>query len=223
LEPLAKAAIGIGTVALGIKMFFGTRNVLIPIGALIIGGVAGHLCRIQTGIDIVSAWLQTRFGGGTGFQESFVTSSILFCAGPMTFIGCLEDGLEGKPRLLYLKSLLDGVSAVFFAAAVGYGVFFSALSVLVVQGTLTLGARAFRSVASAPAVLDEISAAGGLILCLIGLNLLGLVYPEVSKFLADYLPALVFAGAAAALTSKRAEANRQKPDPPGPSSEQDRR
>lgn len=190
LRPLSQAAIGIGVVALGFKMFLESKNVLIPIGSLILGVIVGHLLRIQAGIDILGSFAERKFGGGSGFQESFVTSTILFCVGPMTLLGCLEDGLQGETRLLSVKSILDGVSSVFIAATVGMGVFLSALSVFIIQGGLTLGAKQFTGLSKRTDILAEVSAAGGLILPLIGLNLLGVLKLPT----ADFVPAILFAG-----------------------------
>lgn len=190
---IALAAVGVGTLGLGFKMFILSHNVLIPIGALIFGGLLGHLLGIQAGIEVLGTWAKSTFGGGGRMEEAFVTTSILFCVGPMTLLGCLEDGLEGKIHLLGIKSILDGISSVFFAAALGWGVLMSALTVLVVQGSLTLSARQLRPLLARRDVLDETTAAGGGILLTIGIGLLGLrSFPS-----ADFLPALLLAGAVA--------------------------
>ena len=142
---IAIAGIGIATFAMGTKMFLASRNPLIPIGSLILGGLLGHVFGLQAAIDALGRWAQQATGGGEGFAAVFVVTSILFCVGPMTLLGCLEDGLEGNFHLLAIKSILDGISALFFAAASGAGVLLSAATVLVVQTPLTLGARAFGS------------------------------------------------------------------------------
>lgn len=190
---IALAAVGLGTLGLGLKMFTASRNVLIPVGALIFGGLLGHFLGLQAEIEELGLWAQSKFGGSGRIEEAFVTTSILFCVGPMTLLGCLEDGLEGKIHLLGIKSILDGITSVFFAAALGWGVLLSALTVLLVQGSLTLGARGLRPLLTRRDVLDEITAAGGGILLAIGIGLLGLrALPS-----ADFLPALLIAGAVA--------------------------
>jgi uncharacterized membrane protein YqgA involved in biofilm formation len=206
---IALAAVGLGTVGLGLKMFISSRNALIPIGALIFGGLLGHLLGIQAGIEALGSWAKTTFGEGGRIEDAFVTTSILFCVGPMTLLGCLEDGLEGKLHLLGIKSILDGISSVFFAAALGWGVLLSAATVLLVQGSLTLGARQLRPLLSRRDVLDETTAAGGGILIAIGIGLLGLR----SLPSADFLPALVLAGAAAWWFAPR-ELEQVTPGPP---------
>ena len=195
-KTLAQALIGIGVLAMGLKLFMASENVLIPVGALILGGLLGHLIGLQAGMDALGKWGQETVGGGSStFQEAFVTPSILFCVGPMTLLGCLEDGLEGKIHLLGIKSILDGISSIFFAAALGPGVLLAAGTVLIVQVPLTLGARKLRFLVKKPHMLNEITASGGMILVAIGLGLL-----DIKKLpTADFLPALVLAGVVAAI------------------------
>jgi uncharacterized membrane protein YqgA involved in biofilm formation len=197
-KSLAQSAIGLGTLAMGVKMFLATRNLLIPLGSLIAGGLLGHALGIQAGMDTLGAWARDALGGGSTFQEAFVTTSLLYCVGPMTLLGCLEEGLEGKVHLLSVKSILDGVSSAFFAAALGAGALLSAGTVLVVQAPLTLGARRLRFLEERRAILDETSASGGLMLMAIGLGLM-----EIKRLpTADFLPALLLAAIAAALLEK---------------------
>jgi len=193
---LAQAAIGIGTLAMSIKMLLETKNILIPIGSLIFGVLLGHLIGIQAGVDALGAWAKEAFGSSSDtFQEAFVSTSILFCVGPLTLLGCLEDGLEGKIRLLSLKSMLDGITSLFVAASLGVGVMLSAGTVLIVQGSLTLLAKKLRPLLEARHIIDEMSATGALILVTIGLKLIQVTdLPS-----ADFLPALVFAAIAAKL------------------------
>ena len=107
-------------------------------------------------------WLERRFALGAGrFSEGFVTSSLVFCVGPMTVVGSIQDGLTGNFELLATKSVLDGFAALAFAATFGLGVMFSAITVFVLQGTLTLGATVLQNVLSEPAIL-EMEAVGGL-------------------------------------------------------------
>ncbi len=176
-------------------MFLSSRNVIVPVASVVFGALAGRLLGIQNGIQFIAEYARSLLasfqGGGSGyFQEAFITSSLLFCVGPMTLLGCLEDGLEGRITLLSLKSLLDGVASLFIGAGLGPGVLLSTLTVLAVQTPLTLGARRLRFLKEESHLVQEVSAAGGLILIVIGLSLCGLKLPPSSEF----LPALVFAG-----------------------------
>lgn len=176
---------------MGIRMFLTTQTILVPIGALIVGGLLGHLMGIHFGIEALGNTFEQKFSStkDSTFQQAFVVPSILFCVGPMTLLGCLEDGLSKRYQLLGLKSLLDGISSIFFAATLGAGVLLSAGTVFVVQAPLTLGAKKLRVLSERKELLDETTSAGGLILIPIGLGLLGLIQLPT----ADFIPALAIA------------------------------
>lgn len=188
---VALSAIGLVTLGIGVKLFLESKNVLVLAFALVVGGILGLEIGIQNGVEGFAEWARASLGPlATGrFTDAVVTTSILFCVGPMTLLGCLQDGLEGKIELLAIKSLLDGVGSVFFAATLGPGVLLTALVVLVFQGALTLAAGRLRSFARDPELLAEASAVGGAMLLAIGLGLLEIKHLPV----ANYLPALVLA------------------------------
>ena len=121
--------------------------VLIVLGAVVVGGITGSLLRIERRLERFGGWLRDRLASGGGsearqrFIEGFVTASLVFCVGPLTVLGSLEDGLGNCSQQLMLKSVLDGFASIAFAASFGIGVMASALAVLVIQGSLTaLGA-----------------------------------------------------------------------------------
>ena len=143
-QGVAMSGIGLVVVALGVRMFLPSRNVLAVTIAMAIGGILGTVFGLQHLLISFSEWAKTSLGGTGKFSEAVVTTSVLFCVGPMTLLGCLEDGLEGKIDLLKIKSTLDGVGAVFFAATLGPGVLVTAGVVLVVQGALTLSAKSLQ-------------------------------------------------------------------------------
>ena len=127
---------------------------LIVLGSLLLGGVLGSMLGIEQGLEGFGAWLQARLTSRSAgqpqsadrqrFIEGFVSSSLVFCVGPLTVLGSVNDGLGNGADQLYLKAALDGFAAIAFAASLGWGVAASALSVLVVQGTLTRSARSRR-------------------------------------------------------------------------------
>lgn len=169
--------------------------VLLVLGSLLVGGVIGELLRIQQGLDHLGETLRARFGRGQPrFTEGFVVASLVFCVGPLTILGSIQDGLTGDYHLLAVKSLLDGFAALAFASALGWGVGFSALVILVFQGALTLSASAMEGVFSA-AMIASMSAVGGLMILGIALRLLELRQVRV----ANLLPALAIAPAAVAV------------------------
>lgn len=187
-QVIALSGLGLVTAGIGVKMFLQSKNVIVVVAAIALGGVIGLALGIQHGLDAFAEWARLTLGGSPGsFNEGLITTSVLFCVGPMTLLGCLQDGLEGKIELLAIKSTLDGIAAIFFAAALGAGVLVTAVVVLVVQGTLTLLAKPLRRFAGDQELMDDISSAGGVLMMGIGLGLL-----QIKKLdMATYLPALV--------------------------------
>ena len=167
---------------------------LIVLGSLVLGGIIGSLLRLEERLESLGGWLQRRMSGGADsaerhrFIEGFVTSSLVFCTGPLTILGALNDGLGNGADQLFLKATLDGFAAIAFAASFGWGVAASALTVLVVQGGITLLGLAIGDVLP-DAHLAALSATGGLLLVGVGLRLLRVREIPV----ADLLPALALA------------------------------
>jgi uncharacterized membrane protein YqgA involved in biofilm formation len=188
-QTIALSGLGLVTIGIGIKMFLGSKNVLIVAGSIAIGGVLGLILHIQYGLDHLADWVKTSVGGTGTFSEGLVAACVLFCVGPMTILGCIQDGLEGKSELLGLKSTMDGVAAIFLAASLGNGVLFSAAFVLIVQGAITLLAKQLAFLREDEALLAEFEGTGGPIMIAIGLSLLDLKKLPT----ANYLPALVLA------------------------------
>ena len=167
---------------------------LIVLGAILLGGITGSLLRLEQRVEGLGAWLQARLAGASGsaerqrFVEGFVVASLIFCTGPLTILGSLDDGLGRGAEQLYLKSALDGFAAIAFAAAFGWGVAASVLTLVVVQGSLTVLGLALGDVLP-PAEVAALTATGGLLLVGVALRLLGLKAVAV----ADLLPALAVA------------------------------
>lgn len=189
LQEVALIGIGLVTVGLGVKMFLRSENVLIVTIAIVIGGMLGRLMGVDVFLSGLGDRVQEMIGASGTFSEGLIAASILYCVGPMTILGCLQDGLERKIELLSVKSVLDGIASVFLAAALGLGVLFSAAVVLVVQGGLTLAAQPLEPVMKKGSVIAELSAAGGCIMMVIGLRFLGFGHLKPELF----LPALILA------------------------------
>jgi uncharacterized membrane protein YqgA involved in biofilm formation len=165
--------------------------ILIVLGALLIGGITGSLLRIEERLEGAGAWLQRRFSRGERegqFVEGFVTASMVFCVGPLTFLGALSDGLGRGADQLFLKAVLDGFAAIAFAASLGWGVAASAIVVLVVQGTVTAVGALLGDVLP-QAHVTALGATGGVMLIGVALRLLRIKQIAV----ADLLPALIVA------------------------------
>lgn len=168
--------------------------VLIVLGAVLIGGVAGSLLRIENRFEDLGGWLQRRLTAAAQsderrrFIEGFVSASLLFCVGPLTILGSLSDGLGDGSDQLVLKAVLDGFAAIAFGASLGWGVAASAIAVLVVQGSLTLAGALLGEFLPEPHVL-ALTATGGLLLAGVAMRLLQIKQVPVG----DLLPALLVA------------------------------
>jgi uncharacterized membrane protein YqgA involved in biofilm formation len=169
--------------------------ILIVMGSLIVGGIIGELLGIERWFDRAGEALKERFGRGQArFTEGFVVASLVFCVGPLTIVGSIRDGLTGDYQLLAIKSALDGFAALAFASALGWGVGFSVVTILLFQGTLSLSASAIAG-AFSPAMIAVMSAVGGTLILAIGLRLLELRRIRVGNL----LPALILAPVAVAV------------------------
>lgn len=162
------AGLGLFTAAIGVRMFLQTQNPLYPLGGLVLGALIGEGLRIEEALGRLGGWLERRFAGGSGettstFVRGFLTASILFCVGPITILGSIQDGLSGDYQLLAIKSVLDGFAALALASALGVGVLFSIVVILVYQGGLTLMAAQAQSVLTEP-MTAEMTAVGGVLL-----------------------------------------------------------
>jgi uncharacterized membrane protein YqgA involved in biofilm formation len=183
--------VGLFTLAMGTKFAIDTSNLLYMLGSILLGGVLGSLWGLDRRLNELGAALQRRFaagGGGGTVAEAFVTASIVFCVGPLTFLGSIQNGLTGDAGLLTIKSVLDGFTAIALAATLGWGVLLTIPLILVYQGGLALGASVFAGLLS-ELQLREMSAVGGLLIIGVGLKLLNIRDVKV----ADYLPAIFVA------------------------------
>ncbi|HBZ57286.1 MAG TPA: DUF554 domain-containing protein [Syntrophobacteraceae bacterium] len=182
--------LGLITMTIGLQMALQTRNILVVLGAVLVGGIIGELLRIHDGLERLGGFLQSVLarGGSSQFSEGFVTASLLFCIGPMAILGSIQDGLTGDYQLLTVKSILDGFASIAFAASLGWGVGCAALSVLCYQGAITLLANMLERLLAEPMVL-EMTATGGILIMGIGIKLLNI--RDIR--LASFLPALVLA------------------------------
>ena len=188
--------LGLLTLVIGLQMALTTRNVLIVLASILFGGVIGEMLGIQNRLDALGRNLEQRFaqGGEAGkFTRGFVTASLVFCIGPLSILGSIQDGLLGDYNLLAIKSMLDGFAGLAFASTLGIGVAFAALTVLIYQGGISLLAMllgsAIGSVTRETPWVIEMSATGGVLIMGIGLLLLDLKQVRI----ANLLPAVFLA------------------------------
>lgn len=189
------------SISLGLQLFTDPRaqpgDEVAVLAAVLAGVAIGELLRIHDGLEALGTWFQRRLvrkpegdatDNGSRVAEGFVTASIVFCVGPLTIVGSVQNGLTGDAQLLAIKSLLDGVAAIAFAAALGWGVGLSAITILVVQGGIAALATFLAPLLDDVTIL-AITATGGIILLGVAFRLLDLRPVRVANF----LPALVLA------------------------------
>ena len=177
--------LGLFTLAIGSMMALETAHPIDLFLALVFGTLLGHSLKLQARLSRLT---QPKDGATAG--RGFVEAMILFCLGSMTLVGCMEDGLLNKPNLLFIKGTMDLISSAFLAATLGRGVLWSAVGVLVFQGGLTL-AFGFMGQGMSPALIQELSALGGILMLGIGFQLLGVRAHNLPQWpLVDALPAL---------------------------------
>ena len=163
--------LGLAVLLIGFQLAFQTKQPLILIGSIILGGIIGEVLHIEATMERVGQRLQERFSGAGNVAEAFVTASLLYCVGAMAIMGAIQEGLGGGPSILYAKSALDGVASVALASTLGIGVIFSVLPVLIYQGLITMAAGSVQFLLTDP-VIAEMNAVGGLLIVGIGLDLL---------------------------------------------------
>jgi uncharacterized membrane protein YqgA involved in biofilm formation len=212
------AGLGLFTGAIGIQMFLKVENPIIVLGALLIGGILGEWWKIETRLRNIGEALERKFskddfnpangqrqqslvsqsgGDGNRFIRGFLTASLVFCVGPMTILGSIQDGLYGDYQLLAIKSVLDGSASLAFASSLGIGVLFSILVVLTFQGGISLLAAQAQAVLST-SMMNEMTAVGGLLLIGLAISSLFEIKPIRTG---NFLPALVIAPLIVAIVS----------------------
>ncbi len=181
--------IGLVTIAIGLRDVIKTDNMVFPLVGMVLGAIIGEMLRIEDRLESLGEVLRRKFSkpdNESKFVTGFVTATLLFCVGPLTILGAIEDASGKTPQLYIIKGTLDGFMMIIFSALYGVGALFSAASVFVVQGSLTLFGTSLDTLLNDRMRL-ELFSAGGLAVLAIGLNLL-----EIKKIrLGSMLPGLV--------------------------------
>lgn len=194
------SGLGLMTLVLGMTMAIQTGNALIPLFSVLIGGIIGEALRIEDGLERLGRWFEARRGGAdrpgrAPIAQGFMTASLVFCVGPLTILGSIQDGLMGNFTLLAIKSALDGFAGMALAASLGAGVILSAFTVLGFQGGLSLLALLFGAalggVTRETPWVVEMTATGGVVILSIGFLLLDIKRIRA----ANLLPAIFVAPA----------------------------
>ena len=189
IRTIVVKVIGLVTLGLGLSDVLKTHNMVFPLVGMVLGAIVGEALNIERRLEGIGEVIRRRFAGNQEpgrFVNGFVTATLLFCIGPLTILGAMQDATGETPQLYIIKGTLDGFMNVIFGAIYGVGAIFSALSIFVVQGSLTLGGSALDNLLN-DRMRIELFSAGGFAVMAIGLNLL-----EIKKIrLGSLLPGLV--------------------------------
>ncbi len=190
LSPAAFRGIGLFTLVIGISMALRTSDFLVLASSCIIGSLAGEALRLEDRLRAFGDWIRRKAGlSSATFAEGMTSAFLLFCMGSMTIVGSLEEGLGGSSDLLLTKAVMDGFAAILLASALGFGVVLSIVPLVLYQGGLTLAAS-MAGGSIPPGHVEEMSAAGGVILIGLGIEILGIRKMQVANLL-PALPAAV--------------------------------
>lgn len=201
IREIAIQGVALVVLVLGIQQALKTTNLAFPLAAVLLGGIIGEALAIEDRLERLGQRLRRLVERGDNqesrFVDGFVSATLIYCVGPLTILGSISDGLGNGAQLLFIKSALDGTVSVVLASTLGIGVAVSALSVAVVQGTLTLAASGLHALLS-DRMVAETTATGGILIVAIGLRLLEIARIRVGNF----LPALLIAPLAVALFAR---------------------
>ncbi|MHB8133386.1 MAG: DUF554 domain-containing protein [Anaerolineaceae bacterium] len=182
-------ALGLFTMLYGIRLFTQTNNAMVVLVSLILGILLGEWLKIEEALGLLAIWFEKKFNKNNNedsnrFIKGFLTTSLLYCIGPMAILGSIQDGLTGDFNTLAIKAVIDGISAIAFASSLGVGVLFSSVIVFLYQGIITLLAAQIQFLMS-DVMLSEVNALGGIML--VGLAVSSLL--EIRKIrVANFLP-----------------------------------
>lgn len=203
LSDMIQTACGVITIVIGLQMAFKYDSIVYLSLSLIIGAIAGYIIDLDGAILKFGTWLEKKVSpkkaaenavgeatamakSNKNFAYAFLNASVLFCVGAMAIVGSFKAGVEKDYTIIFTKSILDGFMAIGFTAAMGIGTMFSIIFIFLYQGGLTLLSKLIQPYVS-DLLISEISACGGAIIIMIGINLLGLKKIKTANF----LPALV--------------------------------
>lgn len=195
-EEIILSGVGLSVLLIGIKSALTSDSLMIVIFSVIIGAILGEWLKIETKLESLGAFLESKVSAKSSdnrsFARGFVTASLVFCVGSMAIIGALESGLTGNHQTLFAKSILDGVTSIIFASAMGLGVMFSGLAVFLYQGLITISATLVKDIL-VPETIEQMTSVGGLLIMAIGMNMLKITTIRIANLIpAIFLPLLYF-------------------------------
>ncbi len=191
------SGVGLSVILIGVKSALVSNNLMVIIFSVILGALLGESLKIEKKLETLGLFFERKVAAKSddskSFARGFVTASLVFCVGSMAIIGSLESGLTGNHQTLFAKSVLDGVTSIIFASAMGLGVMFSGLAVFVYQGLITITAVYMKSYL-VPETIEQMTSVGGLLIMAIGFNMLKITTIRVGNLIpAIFLPLAYFA------------------------------
>lgn len=186
------SGVGLSVILIGIKSALTSNDLMVVIFSIIVGAILGEAMKIEKRLEQLGNFLEQRFASpsssSNSFAKGFVTASLVFCVGSMAIVGSLESGLTGNHQTLFAKSVLDGVTSIVFASAMGVGVIFSGVAVFLYQGLITMTAFSMKSLL-VPETIEQMTSVGGLLIMAIGFNMLNVTKIRVGNLIpAIFLP-----------------------------------
>jgi len=196
MKTTVMSAIGLSVMVLGLQMGFKSQNFLIVIISLVLGAVIGEALKLEDKLNDVGAWLEKRVGssGKGNIAEGFVTATLIFCIGAMGIIGALDSGIRGNHDVLYTKAIIDGFTALILTTTLGIGVIFSTIPVILYEGLIAAFAMQINQLVPKELMnqfITEMTASGGIMICAIGLNLIGITKIKVANLLPGIVVTLI--------------------------------
>lgn len=190
------SGVGLSVILIGIKSALVSDNLMVIIFSVIVGALLGEGLKIEKKLETFGSYLESKVvaksSDSKSFARGFVTASLVFCVGSMAIVGSLESGLTGNHQTLFAKSVLDGVTSIIFASAMGLGVMFSGLAVFIYQGLITITAVSMKSFL-VPETIEQMTSVGGLLIMAIGFNMLKITAIRVGNLIpAIFLPLAYF-------------------------------
>lgn len=194
------SALGLGVVTMGIQGTLESSNTLLLIISLAVGSFVGATFGIDRRLNAFGDKLEAKFASnnendesGHSVSKAFVTATLVYCVGAMAIIGALEAGVAGSYDTLFVKSIIDGISAIFFTVSLGWGVLLSSVAVLIYEGSIVLLGGIIEPYIT-DALLTEITAVGSVLIIAVGLNVAGLSKFKASDMIpAVFIPVIYFA------------------------------
>jgi uncharacterized protein len=178
---------------IGVSGAIKSQNMIVVICSIVIGALIGEAIDIDAKLFKLGDTIENKLQGKAGkISEGFVTASLVYCVGAMAIVGSLNSGLKGDHSILFTKAMLDGISAIMFTSTLGIGVAFSAISVFIYQGSITIGASFLQGVLSQPSIITEISAVGSVLIMGLGFNMLGITKIKVANLLPTVIIPIIY-------------------------------